>query len=173
VRRSVSFAGVLAGIFAFASTTLNASGAGGGSTASSDTPADRLAYLIGTWNCSIKLTPAGSPAVVNHGVWTFTKSQSDTIHAHWAAPGYEADDYYGYDAKTKTYWLAGVDTQGVLGSQTSKDDVTFTGSFVAGGVSSPDRDIVTRPTPSRFNDLSEVETKGAWSKAADMECIKT
>jgi len=173
MRRSISFVGALTGALVFALTASSAFGAGGGSMASSRTPADRLVYLIGTWNCSIKLTPSVSPAAINHGVWTFTKSQSGTVHAHWAAPGYEADDYYGYDAKTKTYWLAGVDTQGVLGSQTSKDDVTFTGSFVAGGVSSPDRDVITRPTASSFHDVSEIESKGVWSKAADLDCTKT
>jgi len=163
VRRSILSAVVLTSVFAFA---LTASGA--------STPADRLAYLIGTWNCSIKLAAtAGNAGGISQGVWTFTKSQAGAVHAHWAGPGYEADDYYGYNVKTKTYWIVGIDTQGVVGSQTSKDDITFTGSFTAGGVSSPERDIITRPTASRFHDLSETEAKGVWAKAADTECTKT
>lgn len=163
--RAISFAGVLTGVLAFALTATSASG---------DPPANRMAYLIGTWNCSIKLpAAAGGPAGSEHGVWTFTKSQATAIHAHWVAAGYEAHDFYGYDAKAKTYWIVGIDTQGVVGSQSSKDGVDFTGSYRAGGISTPERDIITHPTATTLRDVSESETKGVWSKSAELDCTKS
>ena len=171
MRRSISFIGVLSTIL----VVVGSSGAvsADNSMTSGGSMGDHMAFLIGSWNCTVKLAAMmGNPAGTDHGVVTFSKSPGDTIHAHTAAADYAADQYYGFNTKTKTHWTSATDTGGVIVSQTSKDGVTFTGTSIANGMSTPTRDTFTHPSATKIRDLTEIETKGTWSMLADANCTK-
>lgn len=172
MRRSILFIGVLSAILAVATSSATVS-ADSSMTSSSGSMGDHMAFLIGSWNCSVKLSAMmGNPAGTDHGVVTFSKSPGNTIHAHTAAADYASDQYYGFNPKTKTHWTSATDTGGALVSETSKDGVTFVGTTNADGMSTPTRDTFTHPSASKIRDLTEIEMKSTWSTLADATCTK-
>lgn len=175
MRKPIAFLGVLTAIAA-ATIALTASGASataGGSMTAGGMPSDHMSYLIGTWNCTVTLAGMmGKPATTDHGTLTFSMGPHETIHAHVAATDYAQDAYYGYDPKTKTHWTTAADTEGVIASETSKDGVTFTGTSIGGGMSTPTRDTLTHPSARAIRDLTEIETNGKWTTLADSHCTK-
>jgi len=174
MRRSLAFIGVVSAILMVVGSS-GAVSADNSMTSSSSggSMGDHMAFIIGSWNCTVKLAAMmGNPAGTDHGVVTFSKSPGDTIHQHTAAADYAADQYYGFNVKTKTHWTSATDNGGVIVSETSKDGVTFTGTSYANGMSTPTRDTFTHPSASKIRDLTQVETKGTWSMLADANCTK-
>ena len=171
MRRSISLAVLLVALM-MATSSVSVS-AGNSMSSSGGSMGDHMAFLIGSWNCSVKLAAMmGNPAGTDHGVLTFAKSPGNTIRAHTAAADYASDQYYGYNAKTKTHWMSETDIDGLLAFETSKDGVTFTGTSMSDGSSTPTRDTFTHPTASTIRDVTEIETKGKWSTLADANCTK-
>ena len=175
MRGSMSFVGVLSVLLAaivLAAPSASAS-AGNSMSSSSGSMGDHMAYLIGSWKCGVSLAAMmGNPATTDHGTLTFSMTPHQTIHSHVAAADYAQDAYYGYDAKTKTHWMSSADTGGVIVTETSKDGVTFTGSSMAGGMTTPTRDTFTHPSATTIRDLTEIEQSGKWGKLADATCTK-
>jgi hypothetical protein len=171
MRRSISSIVLLVAL-TVATSSVSVS-AGSSMASSSGSMGDHMAFVIGSWNCTVKLAAMmGNPASTDHGVVTFSKSPGNTIHAHMAAADYSADQYYGYDPKTKTHWTSQTDIQGNLTYETSKDGVTFIGSTMSGGSTTPARDTFTHPSASAIRDLTQIESKGTWSTLADATCTK-
>lgn len=132
------------------------------------------AFLLGTWNCSVKL-PAmmGHPASVDHGVMTISVSPMMSLHSHVAAKDYMSDSYEGYDMKTKTHWLTTADTTGQVSSETSTDGKTFNGTTWSGGSASSIRDVQTKISDTQIRDVTSLKVNGAWSTLADATCTKS
>ena len=173
MRRSILFIGVLSVILMVATVSSTVSADNSMSSSSGGSMGDHMAFIIGSWNCTVKLAAMmGNPAGTDHGVVTFSKSPGDTIHQHTAAADYAADQYYGYNVKTKTHWTSATDIGGTIVSETSKDGVTFTGTTYANGMSTPTRDTFTHPSASKIRDLTQIEMKGTWSMLADANCTK-
>lgn len=174
MRRSMSWVGILS--LASAVIVLaapSASSAVDSMSASGSSMGDHMAYLTGSWRCTVKISAyMGAAATTDHGTLTFSMAPGKTIHAHVAAADYMQDAYHGYDVKTKTHWTDSADTQGTTVSETSKDGVTFTGTSWSGGTSTPTRDTFTHPTESTIRDLTELETGGKWSTLTDADCTK-
>lgn len=175
MRRSVSFVGVVSALAAalFVATSGASVSADNSMMSSGGSLGDHMAYLIGSWNCSVAL-PAlmGGPASTDHGVLTFAMTPQKTIHSHVAASDYAQDAYYGYDTETKGHWMVSADVQGRIIVERSKDGVTFTGTSWLNGTSTPTRDRFTHPNAKTIRDVTEIETKGAWTKVADATCTK-
>lgn len=175
MRRSMTSVGILSVLAAaviVAAPSASAS-AGNSMPSSSGSMGSHMAYLIGSWNCTVKLSAMmGNPASTDHGTMTFAMTPHQTIHAHVAAADYAQDAYYGYDPKTKTHWTTAADTEGVIAVETSKDGVTFTGTSMQGGTSTPTRDTFTHPSASTIRDLTELEMSGKWATLADSLCTK-
>lgn len=176
-RGSVSFVAVLAAVAASVILSAPSASVSADSSMSSSSSGaamgDRMAYLIGSWNCTVALSAMmGNPASTDHGKLTFSMTPNKTIHSHVAAADYAQDSYYGYDAKTKTHWMASADTQGVIVTETSKDGVTFTGNSMAGGMSTPTRDTFTHPSASTIRDVTQIEMKDKWTQLAIADCTK-
>ena len=175
MRRSISFIGVLSAILVVvgSSGAVSADNSMSSSSSSGGSMGDHMAFLIGSWNCTVKLAMTlGAPENTDHGVVTYAKSPGNTLHAHTAAADYASDQYYGYNPKTKTHWTSGADSDGILVWETSKDGVTFRGSSIANGVSTPTRDTFTHASATTIRDVTEIETKGTWSTLADARCTK-
>lgn len=131
-------------------------------------------YLIGTWNCSVKLAAMqGQPAMTDTGVMTIAVSPSMTLHSHVAAKDYMSDTYQGYTAKTKTHWLNTSDTVGEVTVETSKDGIVFTGTTLQGATSTPTRDTQTKISDTKLRDITEIKGDGKWTQIADAVCTKT
>jgi len=175
MRRSISFIGiasVLAAALAVATSGAYVS-ADNSMTSSGSSMGDHMAYLIGSWNCSVALAAMmGEPATTDHGVLTFVMAPYKTIHSHVAASDYAQDSYYGYNPTTKDHWMVSADTQARTIAERSKDGVTFTGTSVQRGTSTPTRDTFTHPKAKTIRDVTEIEIKGAWTKVADATCTK-
>lgn len=177
-RGSVSFVAVLAAVIMSAillapSASVSADNSMPSSTSSGAAMGDHMAYLIGSWNCTVALAAMmGNPVSTDHGKLTFSVTPNKTIHSHVAAADYAQDSYYGYDAKTKTHWTVSADTQGVIVTETSKDGVTFIGTSMAGGMSTPTRDTFTHPSASTIRDVTQIEMKGKWTQLAIADCTK-
>ena len=171
MRRSILFMGVLSAVLvATSSATVSADNS---MSSSGGSMGDHMAFLIGSWNCTVKLAAMmGNPAGTDHGVVTFAKSPGETIHAHTAAADYASDQYYGFNTKTKMHWTSATDTDGVQVFEISKDGVTFVGKSIADGMSTPTRDTFTHRSAAKIRDLTEIETNGKWSMLSDANCTK-
>jgi hypothetical protein len=131
-------------------------------------------YLIGTWNCTVKLAAMeGQPAMTDHGVLTFSISPNMTLHSHVAAKDYMSDSYQGYDSKTKTHWLDSADAFGNVTLETSKDGMVFTGTSWQGGTSTPVRDTQSKISDTKIRDVTDEKENGKWMQLADAVCTKT
>jgi hypothetical protein len=86
-------------------------------------------YLLGgTWTCAASLpTLRGQPAKTIHESATYEATPGNTLHSHVTSPGVAGDDYFGYDAKSGSYWHADLDTATVYSWSTSRDGITYAG----------------------------------------------
>lgn len=172
MRRSIPFVGVLSAILMVGASSASVSADNSMSSSGSST-GDHMAYLIGSWNCAVALAAMmGEPTRTDHGVLTFAMTPQKTIHSHVTASDYAQDTYYGYDTDTKTHWMVSADVQGRIIWERSKDGVTFTGSSMLAGASTPTRDTYTHPNAKTIRDVTEIEIKGAWKKVVDATCTK-
>jgi hypothetical protein len=83
--------------------------------------------VAGTWQCTIHLHPvAGQREGYGPVRIAATPTQDNTLYMHSDLIGLHADDYIGYDEKTKVWWEAEADNFGDASLATSRDNVTFT-----------------------------------------------
>jgi hypothetical protein len=132
-----------------------------------------MQFLIGSWNCSVKL-PAGSgePATTDHGVVAYSVVPGNAIHAHVTAMDYADDSYIGYVDKAKLFWTNTIDAYGALSGETSTDGKLFTGSSAQGQVKMKVRDTISRPKQNTTRDLQEFQSNGSWHMASDSTCTR-
>jgi hypothetical protein len=149
------------------------SGAAGSSKTSNSSMIDHSQHLLGRWSCNASL-PATSnhPALTDHGIMTYSMTPNGMMHSHIDAAGYENDEYYGYDAKTRVHWANAVDLEGVVTWETSNDGVVFTGASRQGGVTTPTRDTFTQLKHDETRDVTELQTNGKWTVVFDVVCTK-
>lgn len=173
MRRLILFVGVLSCVLVATSSATVSADNSMSSSSSGASMGDHMAYLIGSWNCAVGLSAMmGSPARTDHGTLTFAMAPDRTIHSHVAASDYAQDSYYGYDTTTKDHWMVSADTQARTIAETSKDGVTFTGTSLRSGATTPTRDTFTHPTSKTIRDVTEIEIKGTWTKVADAVCTR-
>jgi hypothetical protein len=129
-------------------------------------------YLIGSWNCSTSL-PAmnGQPARTEPATVTFEAVPGNVFHDHVASADYAGDDYFGYNAKMKTYWSASADNAGAHGFATSADGKTYTGTSAMGPVSMNVISTYTKVSPSNIT-FHEVISGGGQQATIDSSCTR-
>ncbi len=84
-------------------------------------------YLLGPpWSCSTSVPANGSrPARTYRSTIAFDVVPGNALHDHVSSGAYSEDAYYGYDAKSKTYWTNNASNMGSHGYQTSVDGLSF------------------------------------------------
>lgn len=138
-------------------------------------PMADMRYLLGIWNCAVQLpatSAAGAPAS-DVGTLSFETAPGQTIATATRARDYSADGYWGYDAKTKTYWSTGIDNSGNAWWESSKDAKTYSGTTSGAGAEAPIRDTFTKVSATKIHDLTQLQIKGQWTTLADAACTKS
>ena len=97
--------------------------------------------LNGPWTCTM-----GS---ATYKAW-YHASAGNTLHGNLWSNDSSEDEYAGYDAQRKVYWLASADTTGATESQTSADGVTYDGTINDGTKSSKATNIYTIDSAHKF-----------------------
>lgn len=132
-------------------------------------------FLIGKWSC-INSIPSrmGGPSETTV---TIARSPSGSLSVHVAGTNFESLGYVVYANKTKTWWnpttLATGDYSTESTTQTGMKTV-WTGTFydAAMGSTMPIRDTYTITGLTKFTDLSQAKTGGAWKAQANTTCTK-
>lgn len=130
-------------------------------------------YLIGgTWTCSTKMSAMGGrPASSGHSTVTFDVVPSNAFHDHVASPEYADDDYYGYDAKSATFWNSSADNFGGHQYATSKDGVTYDGTSWERSSTTSVVSTYKKVTPTKVL-VHEVLTSKGHTGTFDATCTK-
>jgi hypothetical protein len=99
-------------------------------------------YLLnGKWNC----TAAGSTYYAAYVV-----APGNALHGHlYSAQGSE-DAYFGYNKATHRFWTTSVDSTGAIGSQTSLDGASYSGTLFDGTSTSKARSLFTMVSPREW-----------------------
>jgi hypothetical protein len=134
-------------------------------------------YLIGTWNCSTKVSAFGKMAAhTETGKSLYWIEPGNTIGNYYGAKGYSSSGYLGWMASKNLWWSDSADRFGGIAAETGKNSSTstelLTGTVWFQGQPSPIRDTMTKNTDTSFRDVVEVKTNGAWSVVADSACTK-
>lgn len=148
--------------------------AGSAGSASADPSSHDLGWLVGTWNCRVDIpASAGNPAQTDHGPMLVNEAPDMTMHFHVAAADYNADEYQGYDKKTKTYWDVSSDTTGSVTFETSKDGTVYVGTTTQVGSSVAARDTYSDSAAhTKIRNISERIVDGKWTTISDATCTK-
>ncbi len=99
-------------------------------------------YLLnGKWSCSSGGSKYAAEYVVAPG---------NALHGHlYSAQGSE-DAYFGFKDTTHRFWTANVDSTGAMGSQSSADGVTYTGTLFDGKSTSKATNVFTMVNPRKW-----------------------
>lgn len=166
----VSFCIVLSAVAAL--TTQSVSADNSMMSGPSTMPKDHQ-YLIGTWNCTVKLAAMmGQPAQTVTSGMTIEMAPGMTVHSHVSSKGYFSDTYQGYDMKTKTHWLTTADVLGNAALETSKDGMIFNGTTWGMSGTTPTRDTYSKLSNTKIEDVTTLKLSGKWTQIADATCTK-
>jgi hypothetical protein len=130
-------------------------------------------YLLGgPWNCTTAV-PAmmGHSAHAEHVTLTFDVVPGNVLHDHVSASDYSGDDYFGYNPKTNTYWIASADSAGNNESATSADAKTYTGTSSMGGMSTNVTSTYAKVSASSVT-FHEVVSGGGQQEIFDSTCTR-
>lgn len=130
-------------------------------------------YLIGTWSCSTNMSAMGKqPAEKGQSTVAFDIVPGNVFHDHVSAAHYADDDYYGYSAKSATYWDTSADNTGGHAYATSQDGETYTGSSWQGSSSMHVVSVYKKVSPTKVT-VHEVITDSNGQKGTfDATCTK-
>jgi hypothetical protein len=73
----------------------------------------------------------------------YTAARGNTLHGHLYSKDQTEDEYFGYDAQRKLYWISSADSTGATESQTSVDGMTFVGTLNDGRTTTRATNIYT------------------------------
>lgn len=90
--------------------------------------------LGGPWTCSLGSSTYSA---------AYSLGPGNTLHGHLYSKDSSEDEYLGYDAQRKLYWIGSADSDGATESQTSADGVTFVGTLNDGGTNSKATNVYT------------------------------
>lgn len=156
---------------ALASVTSTASSADSTSSASAAMP--NRAFMLGTWDCTVRLAGMGGrSAITVRSTLTITSGPNGTQHTHISSQAYAGDNYEGFDTKNGVHWVNGADSVGAASFETSSDGIVFTGTTWENGAAMTTRDTRTRIGATKIRDISEVKANGKWSHLLDAVCYK-
>jgi hypothetical protein len=130
-------------------------------------------YLIGgTWSCSTKMSAMDGHAGGNgRSTVTFDVVPGNVFHDHVASAHYADDDYFGFDAKSGTFWNTSADSTGAHEYATSKDGVTYSGRGWEGSTSSHVVSTYKKLGPTHVA-VHEVITANGQVSTFDADCTK-
>jgi hypothetical protein len=99
---------------------------------SADALTDKMAifsHLVGgTWTCSVRVPAlSGHPAETIYYSATYDVAPRNILHSHISWRDIAADQYYGYNTNSRSYWQAALDTEGVYGWATWPNGTAYSG----------------------------------------------
>ena len=134
-------------------------------------------WLIGTWSCTNSMpSPMGGPASQ-----TLTVSRSTvgtSLYVRVSGTGLDASGFVAYVPKTKTWWNPNASSSGDSGSESSTQTgkkTVWTGSYfsAASGKTTSIRDTYTLLSTTKYTDLGQYQSGGAWKTSANTTCTKS
>jgi hypothetical protein len=129
-----------------------------------------LNYTIGSWTCTANVPATGArPAHTERVAATFEAVPGNTVHDHVVTSVYVGDDYFGYNAAAGVYWIASANNSGELGSATSSDGNTYSGTSTLGPVTMSGVTTYTKVSDSNVK-IHEVISEKGQQLTIDSDC---
>jgi hypothetical protein len=124
-------------------------------------------FLLGSWTCW------GAPKSEDTKVTLLmTIGAENTVQVVSRSRTSTNLGFYGFDAVSKLWWLANVDSDGGRSFQTSRSRVDYAGTIETRENSFPLRSTMTKLSDTKFRTVTEEQIDGAWVTSADTTCTK-